>query len=89
MIVDEGGPIGPLETAAVLAVLARFEEEQEVLRSIAPEPLRQSRWVMAGRPRPVATPSVARQSPRERSWGPAGADQDDTVPPGATPSGDG
>lgn len=89
MIVDEGGLIGPLETAAVLAVLARFEEEQEVLRSIAPEPLRQSRWVMAGRPRPVAAPSVARQSPQERGWGLAGAAQAAPVPPGSTPSGDG
>lgn len=66
MIVDEGGLIGPLETAAVLAVLARFEEEQAVLRSIAPEPLRQSRWVMSGRPRPLAAPVVARQAPEER-----------------------
>lgn len=86
MIVEEGGPIGPLEAAAVLAVLARFEEEQEVLRSIAPEPLRQSRWVMAGRPRPVAAPSVARQSPQERGWGLTGTDR---TPPNTSRSGDG
>jgi hypothetical protein len=64
VIVEEGGPIGPLEAAAVLAVLARFEEEQEVLRSIPPEPLRQSRWVMSGRPRPVVPPTVARHEER-------------------------
>ena len=78
MIADQGGPIGPLEAAAVLAVLARFEEEQEVLRSIAPEPLRQSRWVMSGRPRPVAPPFVARQAPEERGWGVADADEGET-----------
>lgn len=75
----EGGPIGPLEAAAVLAVLARFEEEQAVLRSIAPEPLRQSRWVMSGRPRPVAPPFVVRQAPEERGWGVT--DGEETAPP--------
>jgi hypothetical protein len=89
VIVDEGGPIGPLEAAAVLAVLARFEEEQEVLNSIAPEPLRQGRWVMSGRPGPVAPPSVTRQAPQERGWGLAGAGEGDAVPPGPTGSGDG
>jgi len=62
MNVDQGGPIGPLEAAAVLAVLARFEEEQAILRSIAPQPLRQSKWVTSGRPRPIAPPVVARWS---------------------------
>lgn len=69
MKVDHGGPIGPLEAAAVLAVLARFEEEQAYLRSIAPQPLRQSKWVMSGRPRAVTPRSVTRQAPEGGGWG--------------------
>lgn len=69
MRVDEGGAIGPLEAAAVLAALARFEEEQEILRSIAPQPLRQSRWVMSGRPRPVAPPFTPRPAAGGPGWG--------------------
>ena len=69
MRVEEGGAIGPLEAAAVLAVLARFEEEQAILRSIAPQPLRQSRWVMSGRPRPVAAPFTTRQPTEASGWG--------------------
>lgn len=69
MRVDEGGAIGPLEAAAVLAALARFEEEQAILRSIAPQPLRQSRWVMSGRPRPVAPPFTTRSAAGATGWG--------------------
>lgn len=69
MKIDHGGPIGPLEAAAVLAVLARFEEEQAYLRSIAPQPLRQSKWVMSGRPRVVAPRPVTRQAPEGGGWG--------------------
>jgi hypothetical protein len=67
--IEEGGPIGPLEAAAVLAVLARYEEEQAILRAIAPEPLRQSRWVMSGRPRAVAPPFTTRQATGATGWG--------------------
>jgi len=73
--VEEGGAIGPLEAAAVLAVLARFEEEQMILRSIAPEPLRQSRWVMSGRPRSVTAP-FTRQASGTPGWGLTGTDGD-------------
>jgi len=69
MKIEAGGPIGPLEAAAVLAVLARYEEEQAILRSIAPQPLRQSRWVMSGRPRQVAAPFTTRQSTGTSGWG--------------------
>lgn len=69
MRVEEGGAIGPLEAAAVLAVLTRFEEEQAILRSIAPQPLRQSRWVNSGRPRPVTPPFATRQAAGVIGWG--------------------
>lgn len=79
MRVDEGGSIGPLEAAAVLAALARFEEEQAILRSIAPQPLRQSRWVMSGRPRPVAPPFTTRQAAGGPGWG-IGEDGETAMP---------
>jgi len=82
--VDEGGAIGPLEAAAVLAVLARFEEEQAILRSIAPQPLRQSRWVMSGRPRPVAPPFTRRFASGTTGWGIA--EDGETAEPGAPES---
>ncbi|MDP2623354.1 MAG: hypothetical protein Q8Q29_06115 [Actinomycetota bacterium] len=78
MKIDHGGPIGPLEAAAVLAVLARFEEEQAYLRSIAPQPLRQSKWVMSGRPRAVTPRSVTRPAPEGGGWG---LEESDTEPP--------
>lgn len=82
MRVEEGGAIGPLEAAAVLAVLARFEEEQAILRSIAPQPLRQSRWVTSGRPRPVTPPFSTRQASGVVGWG---IGEDGEAPPAATP----
>lgn len=70
MKVEFGDGIGPLETAAVLAALARFWEELSILEAIPPAPLTQSRWVASGRPRPVAPPFTPRVTPRLSPWGP-------------------
>ncbi|OFW67435.1 MAG: hypothetical protein A2Z12_03240 [Actinobacteria bacterium RBG_16_68_21] len=64
MTVEFGDGIGPLETAAVLAALARFWEELSILEAIPPAPLTQGRWVASGRPRPVDPPPADRAVPR-------------------------
>jgi len=69
MTVEFGDGIGPLETAAVLAALARFWEELSILDAIPPAPLTQGRWVSSGRPRPVAPPFTARPTPVAGGWG--------------------
>lgn len=53
-VFDEG--VGSLEAAAVLAAIARFEEELAAMHSVPPERPVQSAWVMSGRPRPVGSP---------------------------------
>ncbi|MFH1104369.1 MAG: hypothetical protein V1757_05420 [Actinomycetota bacterium] len=70
MTIEFGEGIGPLETAAVLAALARFWEELSILEAIPPAPLTQGRWVASGRPRPVLPPFAARsaQAP-SKTWG--------------------
>jgi len=71
MTVEFGDGIGPLETAAVLAALARFWEELSILEATPPMPLTQGRWVASGRPRPVLPPAVGRSAPTRnpgRGW---------------------
>jgi hypothetical protein len=53
-VFDEG--VGSLEAAAVLAAIARFEEELSALHSVPPERPVQGAWVMSGRPRTVGSP---------------------------------
>jgi hypothetical protein len=69
MTVEFGDGIGPLETAAVLAALARFWEELTILQAIPPAPLTQGRWVASGRPRPPVAPFTARPLPSSGEWG--------------------
>lgn len=52
------GGAGPLETAAILAAIARLVEEQSLLASVPPTPPQPGSWVMSGRPRPVGSPST-------------------------------
>jgi hypothetical protein len=54
LVID--GEVGSLEAAAVLAAIARFEEELLALRSVPPQRPVQSQWVMSGRPRRVESP---------------------------------
>ena len=64
MTVECGDGIGPLETAAVLAALARFWEELSILEAIPPAPLTQGRSGGSGRPRPVHPPPAHPGVPR-------------------------
>ncbi|HLA67322.1 MAG TPA: hypothetical protein VJP05_07570 [Acidimicrobiia bacterium] len=68
MTIEFGEGIGPLETAAVLAALARFWEELSILEAIPPAPLTQGRWVASGRPHPVHSPYTARPMPTSNGW---------------------
>jgi hypothetical protein len=69
MTIEFGDGIGPLETAAVLAALARFWEELSIAAAIPPAPLTQGRWVTSGRPRPVTPPTSPRPTPTINGWG--------------------
>jgi hypothetical protein len=64
LVFDEG--VGSLEAAAVLAAIARFEEELAALHSVPREPQVQGAWVISGRPRQVESPFV-REAARERT----------------------
>lgn len=65
------GGAGSLEAAAVLAALARLQEELSVLNAMPPEPPVQDRWVMSGRPQPVESPfAVGRGLPSRVEEGP-------------------
>jgi hypothetical protein len=62
------GGAGPRETAAIMAALARAFEEQ--VRAEAEPPMRptQGKWVLSGRPRPVAGPLTTRPTPAAEGW---------------------
>jgi hypothetical protein len=61
-LVIDGG-VGSLEAAAVLAAIARFEEELLAVRSVPPPRPVQSRWVMSGRPQRVESPFATSNRP--------------------------
>lgn len=57
------GEPGPLLAAAIVAAVVRLEEEARMQSSQPLERPIQARWVMAGIPRPVQSPFVARPAP--------------------------
>lgn len=61
------GGSDPLVTAAILAAVARLEEERLLLASFPPQRPSQGRWVLSGRPRGVAPPAV-RPQPVAGEW---------------------
>jgi hypothetical protein len=61
------GGAGPLETAAIIAAIARLVEEQSELASVPPTPPRPGLWVMSGRPRPISSP-FTRPAPASAGW---------------------
>jgi hypothetical protein len=61
------GGSDPLVTAAIIAAVARLEEERRVLASIPPQRPMQGRWVMSGRPRDIPPP-VVRPLPVAGEW---------------------
>lgn len=69
-VFDEG--VGSLEAAAVLAAIARFEEELSAVRSVPPERPVQGAWVISGRPRPVGSPFTGEADGRNEPTRPPG-----------------
>ncbi len=61
-------------TAAILAVIARFDEETASVASIPKTAPRQSLWVMSGRPRPVQRPFATQEPAAAPGWSVGGAD---------------
>lgn len=65
--IEVTGGSDPLVTAAIIAAVARLEEERRLLASIPPQRPSQGRWVLSGRPREVAPP-VVRPQPMAGEW---------------------
>lgn len=65
---DSGPSPGELETAALIAAMLVVREQQEAAVSVPPTRPLQGRWVMSGRPRPVAPPFTARPVPHVETW---------------------
>lgn len=58
----------PLVAAAIIAAVLRLDEEAASAAAVPPAPPLQGRWVMAGLPRSVAPPHVARPAPDADGW---------------------
>jgi hypothetical protein len=65
--VELTGGADPLLSAAIIAAVARLEEERAVQAANPPRPPLQGRWVRSGRPRDVMLP-VARPTPVAEGW---------------------
>ena len=65
--IEVTGGSDPLLTAAVIAAVARLEEERRILAAIPPQRPSQGRWVLSGRPRGVSPPA-ARPQPLPGEW---------------------
>jgi len=61
------GGVDPLVTAAILAAVARLEEERAALAAYSPQRPSQGRWILSGRPREVVPP-VVRPPPVADGW---------------------
>jgi hypothetical protein len=71
------GGSDPLVTAAIIAAVARLEEERRLLAAIPPQRPSQGRWVLSGRPREVAPPA-ARPQPIAGEWSVASEETEET-----------
>jgi hypothetical protein len=65
--IEVAGGSDPLVTAAILAAVARLEEERARRAATPPQPPVQGRWVRSGRPREAA-PAIARLIPVADGW---------------------
>jgi hypothetical protein len=72
---EVGGGADPLVTAAILAVVARLEEERAALAAVPPKRPLKGRWVLSGRPREAALP-IARPVPVAEGWSVASEDSE-------------
>ena len=61
-------------TAAILAAIARLDEEGSRLAALPRVALRQSLWVMSGRPRPVQRVFATAEPHEAPGWSVGGAD---------------
>lgn len=75
--IEVTGGSDPLVTAAIIAAVARLEEERRLLASIPPQRPSQGRWVLSGRPREV-DPPVVRPQPMAGEWS-VGSDDPDAA----------
>lgn len=73
--IEVTGGSDPLVTAAIIAAVARLEEERRILAANPPQPPTQGRWVLSGRPRD-AHPQIARPQPVAGEWSVAGDEVD-------------
>ena len=71
------GGSDPAVTAAILAAVARLEEERLLLAAVPPQRPSQGRWVTSGRPRDVPPP-VARPRPVAGEWSVASEESDES-----------
>ena len=74
--IEVTGGSDPLVTAAIIAAVARLEEERRLIASLPPQRPSQGRWVLSGRPREVPPP-VARPQPVAGEWSVASEDSDE------------
>lgn len=65
--IEVAGGADPLVTAAIIAAVARLEEERAALAAIAPKRPTKGRWVLSGRPREAAPP-IVRRTPAAEGW---------------------
>jgi hypothetical protein len=71
------GGADPLVTAAILAAVARLEEERAALASVPPQRPSKGRWVLSGRPREAAPP-IVRPTPVTDGWS-VGSEESEAV----------
>jgi len=74
--IEVAGGADPLVTAAILAAVARLEEERAALAAVPAKRPSQGRWVLSGRPRDVA-PTIVRPAPVADGWSVASEDSED------------
>lgn len=74
-VFEVGGGADPLVTAAILAAVARLEEERAALAAVPIKRPSQGRWVLSGRPRDVAPP-IVRSAPVADGWSVASEDSE-------------
>lgn len=74
--IEVTGGSDPLVTAAIIAAVARLEEERLLLASIPPQRPSQGRWVLSGRPREIPPP-VVRPQPMAGEWSVASEESDE------------
>ena len=77
--IEVAGGADPLVTAAILAAVARLEEERAALASVPPQRPSKGRGVLSGRPREAAPP-IVRPAPVTDGWS-VGSEESEAVEP--------